>query len=338
MTVAPTSRARRGAVTRAGGLLSTGVLLAGCAPTPVPQAQVETAAPRPVVTPEQATRISQAAVEAVADADAAADPALLTERVAGPELALRSARYAAARAGAPAGPAYGADVLEPLSAFVPRQEGWPRWLITVTQPGPDRLPSLALLRSESAREPYRLWASPSLLSGVSLQPAGSPAAGVEAVDPEGAAGLAAAPSEVAQRYADVLLRGPDSLHAAEFAEDSYRSEVAVVTRADAEAVRAAGGTYAQERALVPGSVVAARTDDGGALVMAAYDWSVTHSLPPEAGTGRLAPVFAALAGREAVRGATRRWVEVMAFAVPPAGSGPVRVVAAQHGPVAVEAT
>ncbi|GAB7190456.1 hypothetical protein NUM3379_11620 [Kineococcus sp. NUM-3379] len=327
------SRAR--AATPATALVAAGCVLTACAQLPAPQPVAPPAAPPPVVTPAQASRIWGEVVDAVAAADAARDPALLPDRVTGPEQALRTARYTLQRAGVQPVPTYAADELRPQAAYVPRLAGWPRWVVGVTRAGPDQLPSLAVLRSQGPREPYRLTASPSLLSGATLPPAGAVAEGVEAVAADDGEGLAASPEQVAERYGDVLLRGAASEFATFFADDSYRPQVGAVTLRDGDAVRAVGGTYEQRRSVVPGSVVALRTTDGGALVLAAYDWTVTHTVPPQARAGELTPVLATLAGRPSVQGAARVSAEVLAFVVPPAGAGPVRVVAAESGPVAV---
>ncbi|WP_432573723.1 hypothetical protein [Kineococcus sp. SYSU DK005] len=288
-----------------------------------------------VVQPQQAARIAAAATGPLA---AAADPATadldaLAARTTGPELDLRRAAATIAAAGATP-PAAGADDLDALSSVLPRQEGWPRWFLTVTEPGADRKPSVVVLRSASAREPYRVWATPSLLPGASLPTTGAPADGAAVVAADEDANLPMSPRAAAERYADVLLRGDDSAFADQFAPDAYRAGVVGSTEQQTSALEGSGGSLTQERTPLPDPVLAVRTRDGGALVVAGYRSSVTASGPEGGRPGRLQEAAAALAGRTDVTSVTTVVEEVVVLALPP-GRGPVSVVAVQSGPVEV---
>ncbi|NAZ83097.1 hypothetical protein GTR02_14855 [Kineococcus sp. R8] len=323
---------------RAGaGLAAGAVLLAGCAAVPPVPAPATPSATPVVVEPAQAARIVTAASDALRAADTAGDPALLAQRVTGPEKDLRTAAFAVRAKGAQPAGTGAADELDPLTSMLPRQEGWPRFFLTVTDPGADEKPSLVVLRSDSAREPYRIWGTPSLLPGVSLPAVDAPSAGVEVVAPDEDTNLVAAPQAVADRYADVLTKGGASGFAAQFADDPYRSEVTASVAAQTAALSASGGTLTQQHTVQPGSVIAVRTRDGGALVVAALRWESTSTGPAGGRSGTLDPVLAALAGRERATSATVVREEVLAFAVPPTDGGPVRVLAAESGPVSVTA-
>ena len=195
--------------------------------------------------------------------DPAADPATvdltaLATRVGGPELALRTAARTVAAAGATPPPTGGADDLDAITSVLPRQEGFPRWFATVTAPGADQAPSLVVLRSPSAREPYVVWATPSLLPGASLPTLAAPAGGVAAVPAGETVNLPLSPRAAAEHYAEVLTDGAGSAHAGEFADDAYRDGVQAATRAESAALAASGGSFE------PGALRPARRGPGGA--------------------------------------------------------------------------
>lgn len=314
-------------------------LLAGCAQLPVVAVPVAGGQIPLVVQPAQAERIVAVATTVLGATDPATiDLGVLATRVAGPELDYRSAARTAASAGAVLPGTGGADDLEPLTSLLPRQERWPRWFMTVTQPGSDRAPSVVVLRSASAREPYRIWATPTLLPGQALPALVAPAEGVAVVTPDEDTNLPMTPVEVADRYADVLTTGDRSAYAGQFGTDAYRSDVSASSMREREALTAAGGSLLQEHTLLPGSVIAARTRDGGALVVAGYRWSSTAAGPPGALAGRLEAPLAALAGRPDARRAVVVREEVVVFAVSPGDKGTIDVLATQSGVVSVEAS
>ncbi|WP_369053789.1 hypothetical protein [Kineococcus terrestris] len=331
---------RRAAARTAAAVLAVPALLAGCAQLPpVPAVPADPAPAAPVVAPVQAERVVGDVVRAVREAGD--DPEALAGRVTGPELALRRAAARVRGAGAEPPPTGSADELTPLSSSLPRQEDWPRWFLVVTEPGADSAPSVVVLRSESPREPYRVWATPSLLPGTSLPTTEAPALGVAVVGPDEDANLLASPREVAQRYADVLTDGDAAPAAADFAEDAYREQVTRSVAEQTEALRAGGGTFSQSRELLDGAddrpLVALRTRDGGALVVAGYRWETTATGPEGGLLGDLDPVTAALAGREQARSARLVREEVVVLDVPPTDGGVVSVLAVQSGLTEVEA-
>ncbi|WP_432536489.1 hypothetical protein [Kineococcus arenarius] len=313
--------------------------LPACAQLPVVHAPAAAGEHVPlVVQPAQAARTAEAAtapLQALAD-PAATDLEALEQRVSGPELALRRAAATVAAAGVTP-PATGADDLDAISSVLPRQGTWPHWFLTVTEPGEDTKPSLVVLRSPSAREPYRVWATPSLLPGVSLPTTGAPAEGAAVVAPDEDTNLPMSPAAVAERYADVLLEGDAGEFSGQFTTDAYRQDVLASVQEQRRALEAAGGSLTQERTLLEDPLLAVRTRDGGALVVAGYRWTTTLRGPAGGLPGQLDPVLAALAGRASATGVTVVREEVVVFAVPP-GQGQVAAIAVQSGPVSVEAS
>ncbi|WP_432564727.1 hypothetical protein [Kineococcus sp. SYSU DK003] len=315
------------------GLLA---LLSSCAQLPTATAPTAGDAQALVLQPVQATRVVDAATAVLtAAADpATSDPAALAARVGGPELQFRTAAHTIAAAGATPPPTGGADDLTAITSILPRQDGFPRWFATVTGAGADQAPSLVVFRSASAREPYTVWATPSLLPGASLPTLAAPAGGVAVVAADEATNLPLTPADLAAHYADMLTAGDSSRYAAEFAPDAYRQGVADATAAERSALEAAGGRFTQERSVLPDGVLAVRTRDGGALVVAGYSWSTTSAGPAGGQAGTLDPALAALAGTGQALEATVTRQEVVVFSVPP-GQGPVSVVGAESGPVSV---
>lgn len=315
--------------------LSVG-LLAGCAQLPAVTAPAGSDREPLVVQPVQANRIVEAAGTVLA---AAADPATvdltaLATRVSGPELDLRTAAHTIAVAGATPPPSGGADEFSALTSILPRQEAFPRWFATVTDAGADQSPSLVVFRSPSAREPYTVWATPSLLPGASLPTLAAPAGGVAAVAAGETTNLPLSPQAAAEHYADVLTHGGDSRYAPEFADDAYRGEVANAARTESAALDAAGGSFTQERSVLPDGVLGVRTRDGGALVVAAFSWSTTSAGPADGRSGTLEPALAALAGTKDALSATVVHREVVVLRLPP-GQGQALALAAESGPVSV---
>ncbi|PRY11774.1 hypothetical protein [Kineococcus rhizosphaerae] len=318
--------------------LTASLVLTGCAQLPTVRTPAATDEVPLVVEPGQATRVVEAATAVLqAGADpATADPAALAARVSGPELALRTAAHTIAAAGASPPATNGADELTPLTSILPREKAFPRWFATVTQGGADQSPSLVVLRSASARDPYTVWATPSLLPGASLPTLAAPADGVAVVADDEDTNLPLTPRAVAEHYADVLTNGDGSRFAAEFAPDGYRAGVQAAVSADTAAVQGAGGRFSQERSVLPDGVLAVRTRDGGALVVAGYTWTTTLDIPAGATSGTLEPAFAALAGRAQGRTTDVERQSVVVFAVPP-GQGAVQAVAVESGLVQVTA-
>ena len=216
-----------------------------------------------------------------------------------------------------------------------RAAGWPRFfLVAGAAPGLPT-PAVRVLLSPSAREPYGVWAQPVLLPGATLPEVAAAAQGAETLAAD-ASGLVATPAQAAAGYADVLTKSTGSASAALIAPDEFRRQVASRLAADRRSV-AAVGTVTSTHAVDPDGVLAFRTADGGAVVVAALRQTYAVRLRSGAGTVRVDAALAALGGRATFsKSLERTSVEVVVLAVPPAGGGLVQVVAASKDDVAVK--
>lgn len=315
--------------------LAAGVVLTGCAPElPQPVTPPPLAVPPPATTLEQSERILTAVGEELAAGDAALSAAELAPRVTGPALTSRVAEYAVATA---TQGAQGVTALpvEAQTLVVPTATEWPRTQVVVTEQ-PDDLssPRLLVLEQESPRSPYSLWGWARLLPGAQMPAFPVPTTGTEVLAPD-APELVATPADVVAQYADVLANGDASPFAASFATpDPYREQIAA-GRARFEGVAQGTGTFTETYAPVPDQLVAYRTADGGALVVAEMTTTSTFTI---SGASLTVPTeFAAVSGGAIPPGAVLRnnlvvgYTDVVVFYVPPAGAGaPVQVLGAEH--------
>ena len=186
--------------------LALTVALAGCAPDlPRPVPQAPPGVPPPAVTLEQSGQVLEDLGAVLAAADSSLTVAGLEPRVSGPALTARAAEYAVAGATG-AAQAVTALPVAPQTLVVPSTTEWPRTQLVVTEQ-PDDLssPRLLVLRQESPRDQYELWAWVRLLPGARMPATASPETGSAPV-PLDSTALSVAPADVAAQYADVLLR------------------------------------------------------------------------------------------------------------------------------------
>lgn len=148
-------------------LLAAGVLAtAGCSLVPVEENTFE-AAPLPAISSDGAQRVLDVVDQQLSAANAARDPALLAEVVAGPLLDIHSARYALDSLVDPDD----ADVAEPVdhrdpTAFIPRFEGYPQWFVVAAAAEPEGALRLEVLTRESAGVAWLTLIAPELLPDV----------------------------------------------------------------------------------------------------------------------------------------------------------------------------
>lgn len=325
----------RATTLRATLALATGLAVTGCAaelpqPDPEPTPAVAPAA----VTLDQAARILDNIGQALAAGDEARSADALRSRVTGPALAARTAEYAVARAGAAPEPIT-ALPLEPQTLVVPSTTGWPRHQLVVTeQPDDSSSPRLLVLRQDEPRDRYALWAWVRLLPGVRMPATASPEVGSAPV-PLDSTELAVPPAEVAARYADVLAKGDASEHAATFAPDTFRQQIAAL-RAESEAIASrVSGTFTQTHAAAEDQTVALATEDGGAIVVSGL--TSTTTLKVSGASFKVPAEYAALSGGALTKDTVLRnalsveFVDVVAFHVPPADAdAPIQVLGAEH--------
>ncbi len=303
-----------------------GAVLAACgqpgpaAPGPGPA--------HPAVSPAQAERVLRAVDAALDRAFTARNPRLLGARVVGPAKRALTAQLTVATRLKRTAPAPGPLVLRRL--VLPAPGEWPRWFLAAGEVAGGPTPVVRVLRSLGAREPFGLWGELSLLPGASLPALASPQTGTPLLGAGGAQGLVAAPADVVARYARALTSTPAEIQKQGFALDQFREQVAGQFAADRRKLAGLADVTTLHRPSSADGLVALRTADGGALVVAALEQLYRVGVLPSArGAVGLDTELAALAGVPAVRkGLQRTSVELLAFRVPPQGGGPVTLVAA----------
>ncbi len=307
-----------------------GGMLAACGDSGPAAAPADT--PHPAVAPAQAERIL-ATVDATLDkAFAARNPRLLGSRVTGPATRSLTARLTVAGKLGRTVRAPGPLVLRRL--VLPAAGDWPRWFLAAGEVAGQPTPALRVFRSIAAREPFGLWGELALLPGASLPGLASPQTGTPVLAADGAQGLVMAPSEVLTRYAKALTSTTPRAGAEGFALDQFREQVAGQLAADRRTLGGVAQVDTLHRTSADG-VLGLRTADGGALVVATLEQLYRVRVRrPGRGTVTLDTDLAALAGVPRIaRSLQRTSVEVLAFRVPPAGGGPVTLVAASKADV-----
>jgi len=328
-------RPRRRSTLLVGAVL---VALAACA-APLPQPDP---APVPAVAPP-ATTIGQSddvltdLGTVLAAGDAALDPALLTPRVAGPALAIRSAEYVRAKATANAKP----PTALPTKAQVlilPQTTAWPRTQLVVTeQPDDLQAPRILVLQQSQPRDQYHLWGWGRMGQGIKMPLTAAPETGSAVLAPD-ATGLLATPTDALAQYCDVLANGAASPYAATFAPDAFRAGIEAARAATVAGVSSAGTateTYTPE----PTPMTTLATVDGGAIVVGQLTTVSTVSLTAGGTIPIVDPFYAALTGKPSASSSfVRTFTDVVIMYVPPAGSSAqVQVLAAEHAITAVTA-
>jgi hypothetical protein len=212
--------------------------------------------------------------------------------------------------------------------IVPSQSGWPRWFLAVGTAPAHSTPVLSVLYSPSARAPYGLWAQLALLPGEQLPGVAPADRGAPVLRPD-AGGLLLTPQDTAGGYADVLTRGAASPFATKYAPDTFRQQVTGQLGHD-RALFLRLGTVAARHTVQPARTLALGTADSGAIVISVLTQTYLVTVQPGAGTVKVDPALAALAGRDRfARRVTRTSQEVVAFVVPAAGStDKIHIVAA----------
>ncbi|MFC4555954.1 hypothetical protein [Georgenia faecalis] len=320
---------RRGARTAAAAVvvLSLGAC-AGEVPQPDPDPVAST--PAPVLDEDRIDRVLADIDETIAEADAALDPALLAERFSGPALAMREAEYRLAAA------SDGEYTPTPLTTdsqveVVAATDTWPRTVLVVSHPPEgSNLPLLIALTQPDARSQYTVWLWTRLLPGVATPPTANPETGSTPLAGD-AEGLRATPDETLAAYAETL-NNPDSANAGLFAEDAYKTAYREELTTLAATIEAAG-SVARTNEVIPGSVAALSTSDGGAIVVGALRSQLTLSRTVEGATLHAGGSIGTLLGDDTiVENAVDGVYDVtLAFHVPPADSDePIEVLGADQ--------
>jgi hypothetical protein len=325
-----TAPSRRGVLAGAWSTALTGALTAACGGAEAGAPVADT--PHPAVTQEQATRILRSVDTALDQSFTARDPRRLGRRVTGP-----AARTVAARLRVAAKLGRTVQAPGPLALrrlVLPASGDWPRWFAAAGEVTGQPTPVVRVLRSVSAREPFGLWGELLLLPGATLPALASPQTGTPLLPPD-QTGLLATPTDVLTRYAKALTATTPGRPAEGFALDQFREQVAGQLAADRRTLGQIADVDTVHRPSAADGMLALRTADGGALVVAALEQLYRVRVRQAGGPPvNLDADLAALAGVPRVaRSLQRTAVELLAFHVPPARGGQIRLIAAAKGDV-----
>ena len=264
----------------------------------------------------------------------------LAARVSGSQLEIRTAQLNIAQ--------YTQQDVTPLATIpsdvtqvvIPTDNAWPRYIFTVTTTTEDQQAKrLLVMRQESARQNYKLWAVARLLEDVSL-PGFAPAKQGNVMGDANDSNLVMTPKQAVQRYADVLQNGSKSQYASKFADDLLRQELANTTAKVQEGMQRNNGTQEQKFTAVPEQMWVMRAADGaGDLVVGRINGEWTR----KAGDGRESRPASddekALFNSDKYTSTMKvTYVNVVALYIPLASSGEqITAVGADRQPVKVEA-
>ncbi|MBT0772105.1 hypothetical protein KIH74_24390 [Kineosporia sp. J2-2] len=319
------------------GLLLTPLVVAGCGQnTLVVTAPAADTQVHPVVEAGQARSILDAVDEAVAAGVGADDTTETADaRLLGPYLAvlLARARVAEERDQKTDTP----DEVTREALVVPRAHGWPRFFLAVGRTSSASTYLVRVLRSDSARAPYGLWAEAMMLPGASL-PETATDASVLGADTDG---LLLSPKEALAGFAGYLNGEGKGDGAENFRRSEYSDQLLQRLEADQKGLKEVA-TVSSKHVAVDETPLAMRTDDGGALVIGQLRQTYTVKVKPDSGKVKVKDAdLAALAGGKDElqfgKSFTRSAVEVVVLHVPAKDSKErIRVVAAQKGDVEAE--
>lgn len=228
---------------------------------------------------------------------------------------------------------------EVAQTIVPTNASWPRDLMTITTTTKDQQSKrLLVIRQDSARSNYKLWAVARLFPGVHLPKFPVPSIGAS-MGKANDSGLVMSPHAAVTAYADVLQRGESSKFAKYFANDYLRSKLSELSKTVQAGMERNKGSQEQVFTPVTNQISVMRASDGSDLVIARIDSVWTR----KAGEGRESRPASdeekALFGDSKATSTMRvTYVNVVAMVVPPAGSdAKIIPVGAERQPIKVEA-
>ncbi|MCE0539049.1 hypothetical protein LWF15_26465 [Kineosporia rhizophila] len=316
------------------GLLLTPLVVAGCGQEPlVVSAPAADTQVYPVVEAGQAKAILDAVDSAVAAGVSAKDTEETADaRLTGPYLQIRLAQ---ARVADELGKKLGAAAEVTREALiVPRNAAWPRFFLAVGRSEQASTYLVRVLRSDSARDPYGLWAETMMLPGASL-PETAQDGSVLAADTDD---LLLSPEEAIDGFAGYLNGKGKGKGAENFRRSEYSDQLLQQLAADEEGLEQVATVSSRHTAADEAPMVM-RTDDGGALVVGQLRQTYTVKVKPDSGKVKVKDAdLAALAGEkdelQFAESFTRSAVEVVVLHVPAKDSKErIRVVAAEKGDV-----
>ena len=316
-------------------LAASGTAAQAASPSPQPSGSASSpakeAAGSPVLLDAQFRRILEQVSSATDSGDAAKDAAKLADRVAGPELEIRTQNYKIRSQVGSYEPRMPVRSTKLLTTVVTSDRDWPRSVLAVTQGEGNVVPQILTLVQQSPRENYKLMETTPLQPGTTFPNisrggtdtlAASDKSGLLYSGEEAMSGLADRLTSADSPFKDKLVEGDSSPYIADTL--SYQAEVVKAGE---------NGNFSFTHKVVPESTVVFRTSDGGALVLGRINFGFEGT--PKAAGDKLSigDDAAALAGgKETTTGMVLNFAESMAVYVPPAGStDPMKLVAATRG-------
>ena len=339
-------RTRKSIACAGASALTFALLAAGCAEELVPElaAVPEETVATPALSDTQFDRILAEVNESIAEADGERDPELLTSRVTGPALTVRTSQLNVAEI-------RDDDSLVTLlpdtfqQIIVPTTATWPRTMFAITDVGDEfSPPRLLALTQDDPRDDYQLWAWVQLRPGVLMPAFAHVTIGSEELA-ENDTSLRFTPAEAVEQYADLLTNGDDSEYVDNFEpaiDDPFRTFLYTWVTAQQEALDAdrVEGTFSLEVVPMPGEPVkairAANLDSpaepGGAMVMAALVSSEQlEAMEGAVLTPQTQTAQALLEGATFTNVLTATYTDMIALYIPPAGSTePIKLLGYSH--------
>lgn len=316
-------------------LAGSGTAAQAASPSPQPSGSASSpakeAAGSPVLLDAQFRRILEQVSSATDAGDAAKDAAKLTDRVAGPELEIRTQNYKIRSQVGSYEPRMPVRSTKLLTTVVTSGRDWPRSVLAVTQGDGNVVPQILTLVQQSPRENYKLMETTPLQPGTTFPSISR--GGTETLAASDKSGLLYSGEEAMSGLAD-RLTSADSPFKDKLTEGESSPYIADTLSYQAEVVKAGeNGNFSFTHKVVPESTVVFRTSDGGALVLGRINFGFEGT--PKAAGDKLSigDDAAALAGgKETTTGMVLNFAESMAVYVPPAGStDPMKLVAATRG-------
>ncbi|UUL77879.1 hypothetical protein NG819_11350 [Pseudarthrobacter sp. Fe7] len=316
-------------------LAGSGTGAQAASPSPQPSGSASSpakeAAGPPVLLDAQFRRILEQVSSAADAGDAAKDAAKLADRVAGPELEIRTQNYKIRSQVGSYESRMPVRSTKLLTTVVTSGRDWPRSVLAVTQGEGNVVPQILTLVQKSPRENYKLMETTPLQPGTTFPNISR--GGTETLAASDKSGLLYSGEEAMSGLAD-RLTSADSPFKDKLTEGQSSPYIADTLSYQAEVVKAGeNGNFSFTHKAVPESTVVFRTSDGGALVLGRINFGFEGT--PKAAGDKLGigDDAAALAGgKETTTGMVLNFAESMAVYVPPAGSpDPMKLVAATRG-------
>lgn len=250
-----------------------GLSLSGCSASAIPSPSVSSPAPHPALSEEKLESINSSLFETLATAESSLETDGLTARLSGPALVERRLEY---QKKSLLGEATSISHLSDKVKFsaVSQADVYPRLVVEVTEaPEGENLQMLNVLVQPTARHNWTLWGAMKILPASVAPVVSTGETGAVFIDGDNSEGLVASPNAVVDGYIQLNKTRSDA-NGLTFAEDSFRARLAQGQDKNAEAMKDLGESTIDfaRGGQGPFSI---RTEDGGALVVAEFNYTTT---------------------------------------------------------------